>query len=714
MLRPATPLSLMLFAAFALLLLSTLSTPIITAIPLGSWDGITFGVFGYCANGVCTPIEIGYNVESQNLEPEDFNVGAGTRSTLSTLLIVHPVAALLTLIWFALAVAAHFHSPSHSSRYLLVVFLVGLLDFIVCLLSFLVDVLLFVPHMAWGSYVVLAATILVAISGLVTCAMRRTIVGRKSRQKRIAANPEMNGEAYYNRQAQTTISPVDAPSTLQQPTVPMLSGANGKADSLPEFVSFDKKDDRSSDERIPLTARSPSDRSPGFTNDGSNTLVNDATSTSPSDLAPQRSMSATPGSRGQYADPMPGQGGYPARAPSYERVNGNVRGRGGMPPGGYRGRGGYPGPGRGGYNGYGTPPPGPGRGGYGAPPRGGYGTPPGIRGGYGPPPRGGYGPSMRGGRPPPPSYPGSQGSYDRRPSPAGPYNQGPYDARQGPYGARQQSPGPPSAPGYMNQPPPNAAVGGYDSYDREPDLPRAESPPPLPGIDDGRPPGQAVEMDATTGAGLSQYGIRDDDSDVAGMLALQQGRLSPGTATNRHQTYMTEASRYSQDENAYVPPRQVWNQPAGRTPSPLAPTSQPIETASRGTPAPSLPAAGEYYEDVDPRFADSSIIVTKPRTPPPLEPIQTANTYEDIPPGARSPAESERSTFTSISQRGVNPRWNPPPQQPAIPRRPVNRPADMLLNANPDFELPTRGSPARGAVQGNMIPGSAYLPTGGI
>ncbi|KAK3996978.1 SUR7/PalI family-domain-containing protein [Cladorrhinum sp. PSN332] len=713
MLRPATPLSVMLFAAFALLLLSTLSTPIITAIPLGSWDGITFGVFGYCKNGACTPIEIGYNVGSLDLEPDDFNVGAETRSTLSTLLIVHPVAAFLTLIWFGLAVAAHFHSPSHSSRYLLVVFLVGLLDFIVCLLSFLVDVLLFVPHMAWGSYVVLAATILVAISGLVTCAMRRTIVGRKSRQKRIAANPEMSGEAYYNRQAQNPIPPVDAPSTLQQPTVPMLSGANGNADSLPEFASFDKKDDRSSDERIPLTARSPSNRSPGFTNDGSNTLVNDATSASPSDFAPQRSMSATPGSRGQYGDPMTGQGVYPARTPSHERIN--AMARGGMAPGGYRGRGGYPGPGRGGYNGYGTPPPGPGRGGYGGPPRGGYGTPPGVRGGYGPPPRGGYGPNMRGGRPPPPpSYPGSQGPYDRMPPPAGPYNQGVYDTRQGPYGSRQQSPGPPSAPGYTNQPATNVPAGGYNSYDHERDLPRAESPPPLPGLDDGRLPGQAVEMDATTGTGLSQYGIRDDDSDVAGMLALQQGRLSPGMGASRHDTYITEASRYSQDENTYVPPRQAWNQTGGRTPPPLAPSSQPTETATRGTPAPPLPAAGEYYEDVDPRFADSPVVANKPRTPPPLEPIQTANTYEDIPPGSRSPAESERSTFTSISQRGVNPRWNPPPQQPSIPRRPVNRPSDMLLTSNPDFGLPTRGSPARGAPPGTMIPGSAYPQREGI
>jgi hypothetical protein len=93
------------------------------------------------------------------------------------------------------------------------------------------------------------------------------------------------------------------------------------------------------------------------------------------------------------------------------------------------------------------------------------------------------------------------------------------------------------------------SADSYDAYnaDRN-DLPRAESPPPLPGIDDGAPPGQAVEMDATTGSpahgphGFGQFGIRDSDSDVAGMLALQQGR---GPGPDRH---MSDQSRYSQEE----------------------------------------------------------------------------------------------------------------------------------------------------------------------
>lgn len=61
-LRPSTPLSVLLFAAFALLLLSVLSAPIITAIPLGQFQDFSFGVFGFCdPDGSCSSIGIGYS-----------------------------------------------------------------------------------------------------------------------------------------------------------------------------------------------------------------------------------------------------------------------------------------------------------------------------------------------------------------------------------------------------------------------------------------------------------------------------------------------------------------------------------------------------------------------------------------------------------------------------------------------------------------------------
>ncbi|KAK6956183.1 hypothetical protein Daesc_001456 [Daldinia eschscholtzii] len=232
-------------------------------------------------------------------------------------------------------------------------------------------------------------------------------------------------------------------------------------------------------------------------------------------------------------------------------------------------------------------------------------------------------------------------------------------------------------------------------------------------------------MDASTGSpahppqGFGQFNnqLRDSDADVAGMLALQQARTS---SPNRHDTFMSEGSRYSQ-EGQYVPPRQGWQRPErpSQVPAPLQIPSRPPQELSSGTPPPPQPqpqpqpqpatsSKGDYYEDVDPRFEEPA---SKPQPPPQLQlPPQDGPSYDDVPPQPMSPAISEQSGFTSISQRGINPRWNPPPghgyNQQMPPRKPVGRNEVNVLNSNPDFQLPTTRGGATG--RGGMIPGSAY------
>lgn len=445
-----------------------------------------------------------------------FDLPSSTRTTLSAILIVHPIAALFTLVMLVLAGSAHFHAPSHSPRYLLGIFILSILTLILALLSFLIDVLLFVPHMAWGSYVVLAATILIACSGIVSCAMRRTLVSRKARKRRIAENAEMNGANFYNREGRPNPT---LPATTE---AAMVNGAPG-TDKLPAFATFEmsKQDtNRTSDERIPLTTRSPTIE-PSPTN---------APGSSGYGAPPSRgngSPPRPPRERDQYGNPMPnmppGAYGAPGRDPSLDRQasDPSMRGRG-MPPAGYRGRGGYPPNGRGGY---GQP-----RGGYGPQRGGGYGQP---RGGYAGPPRG------RGGGPPP-GYGAPQNGrgYDNRGQSPGGYR-GPSPARAPGYGQNSYAVPP--------MPPPAGTYAAYNPDDSRSSLPRAESPPPLP-IPDQGPVGQAVEMDATTGSPshapreFAQFpNIRDSDGDVAGMVGLQQQRV-------QRQTMASETSRYSTDE----------------------------------------------------------------------------------------------------------------------------------------------------------------------
>lgn len=174
-------------------------------------------------------------------------------------------------------------------------------------------------------------------------------------------------------------------------------------------------------------------------------------------------------------------------------------------------------------------------------------------------------------------------------------------------------------------------------------------------------------------------------------------------------------------DSPYEAPRANWNQSAERNspvraghpsalPPPLRPGGSPGGRSSPGIGQ--MPKESSYVEDVDPRFAEPSVVAPPlfRSTPPTV--IDTDETYDSIPEGARSPALSEHSNFTSISQRGINPRW--PGNQPAfeggmgmgIPeRRPVPQPQlnNILLDGNPDFQLP--GSRTAGRGGGPFPPG---------
>jgi len=181
-------------------------------------------------------------------------------------------------------------------------------------------------------------------------------------------------------------------------------------------------------------------------------------------------------------------------------------------------------------------------------------------------------------------------------------------------------------------------------------------------------------------------------------------------------------------------------------------------------------ASSNYYEDVDPKFAaDEPVIATlRPPINTSIAALQAEgshgrNSYEDMPKdvdrtqGNRSPAVSETSNFTSISQRPINPSWRPtpPPPMEGVPYSPRGRgwgigrgargsrgirkpyaesslysgPAsqaseryraqETVLNANPDFTIPSPssrrmvGSPPRIArpVHGRVLSnGSHHYP----
>jgi hypothetical protein len=530
--KPATPLTILLLIAFALLVLSVLSTPIVKQIPLASFDNVDYGVFGYCKDGVCTDIHIGYtSSDISNTGSSDFNLPSGTRRSLSSILIVHPVAAFLTLICLCLAAAAHFHGPSHSPRYLLALLILLLPTLLVSLLAFLVDILLFVPHLHWGGWIVLVATVILVACGVVTCAMRRTLVSRKARKRRIAENAEMSGENYYNRQNAAAAALDTKPEMNDDAKEAYVTGAP-TADG-PMFATFRTNTRESDDDQTPLNSRTPA-------------LANEY----PLPDQPPRNGMPYSATRDEVGNPLPPSGPYAAGAagrgrPADSRMNG-----GPPPPGfGSRGRGGYP-------------------------PRGGYG-----RGGYGPP-RGRGGPMgpMRGG-------PAMRGRGGYRGPPPVDYG---YEA----YGAVPRS----------HPTPPPAEYRGTSPVYRQP------SPGPI-GMAlsaDGGPVGQAIEM-------------------------TPQARRSPGPdqvhalSVDGYPEPTSPSSFYSRTPSTYVPPRAGWTQPDNRLgpspspvyehaiPEPLRPAQSPVHAygAPNGVQHARNDSA-DYYEDMDPHFADSQPAVSAP------------------------------------------------------------------------------------------------------
>jgi hypothetical protein len=328
----------------------------------------------------------------------------------------------------------------------------------------------------------------------VTCAMRRTLVSRKARKRRIAENAEMNGDTYYaNRNVGG--APIDNLPKAESPP-PLSSETMGSMDSASKaggFATFEMQKQPTHDDMTPLNPRNPSVK----TNSSNG---RDGSDRNPSRGPPNRGRQPVD----QYGNPIP-----PLPTDGYMMQN--QQPRMGPPP-----------PNRGGPQMYGR--------GRGGPPRGGYGPPP--RGAYGP--RGG----MRGGGPPPPGWNGN-GRGMRGPGPM----PGPGPMARG---------APP--PGYNNDPYAQGyAQGPTPRNDQSPYGNRNVSPP-----HDMQPPmpiGQAIEMDARTGTPpLNQsqhqnqnYGLRESDGDVQGMLALQQGGFAAQPSERRQSGPLSPSSNYSQE-----------------------------------------------------------------------------------------------------------------------------------------------------------------------
>ncbi|KAL8645491.1 MAG: hypothetical protein Q9210_006677, partial [Variospora velana] len=274
--------------------------------------------------------------------------------------------------------------------------------------------------------------------------------------------------------------------------------------------------------------------------------------------------------------------------------------------------------------------------------------------------------------------------------------------------------------------------------------------------------------------------LRDSDSDVQGLVGLQRRREHRESPMSLTSVYSSQEP-YVPPRTAWANPASRSDttnpsNPSHKVASPIAdlpitelpantpgspPIPQLISTAPNSNTATQIPghnrynSADTYVEDVDPRFAEPTephLPQTQSSAPLPsaltagLHPqhsqqgimekakdshhsnayLQPSHSYDSFPDnthdaGSRSPAISDGSNYTSISQRGINPAWQPPANHAmgagGVPnRKPMGQQREVLLASNPDFELPIQGSrpgtaggrprdASRGQRQPGMIPG---------
>lgn len=180
--RPATTIAVILAISLAFQIIALVSVPVTDTIWLSESGGIKFGVFGMCTDSGCSSAGIGYSTDTIQ-DVDSFSLPSNARHSVSKLLVVHPIAAGFTFILFVFTIALHWHGPASSLKLLFFVLIWSIPCFLLTLLSFLVDLLLFVPHLNWAGWLILAATVLIAISSILICLLRRTASSRRSASK---------------------------------------------------------------------------------------------------------------------------------------------------------------------------------------------------------------------------------------------------------------------------------------------------------------------------------------------------------------------------------------------------------------------------------------------------------------------------------------------------------------------------------------------------
>lgn len=144
----------LLLASLVLVILSTISAPVVTSFGLGETSDHIFGIFGYCKSDGSDCISATYPYLVGNIDSDaGWKLSSSTRNTLAKIFIVCPIAAGINFICWIMIIVSHFF----TFKMLLVSIIFNILSFVVTTLVAVIVVLVFLPNVHWTGWILIGA-----------------------------------------------------------------------------------------------------------------------------------------------------------------------------------------------------------------------------------------------------------------------------------------------------------------------------------------------------------------------------------------------------------------------------------------------------------------------------------------------------------------------------------------------------------------------------
>lgn len=177
--KAATLLSIIVFLAFGFQVIGVFSEPVSHGyLPIAERDGYNYGVLGWCRSGktgTCSKYGVGYHLQGDSKS----RWSSSAQNILSSIMIVHIVAAGMLIIGLFFALATH---ARNRGLWIFVEIWLGL-SFIASTLSFVVEIVLFGTNLRFAGWFALAGAILSLIAVIAMGVMIGNLSSKSSKPK---------------------------------------------------------------------------------------------------------------------------------------------------------------------------------------------------------------------------------------------------------------------------------------------------------------------------------------------------------------------------------------------------------------------------------------------------------------------------------------------------------------------------------------------------